>query len=349
MMRRIRLSIIGFGTVGRWLAGAIGRRRAWLEGECGAAVSVVSAATRRGGFIHRDDGLDIARLLDLAAAGRPLTDYPGARRWETALDGLAQTECDVLAEASNTNPREAEPALSHLRHALGRGMHVITSSKGPCAAAAVELIALARRHGVQFRMESTVMSGTPVLSTIREGLAGARVVALRGILNGTANHILTGMAAGLDYATALADAQARGYAEPDPTDDVEGHDVVAKARILAAAAFGQTIAAEQVVRRGISGIGSDDVQQAVRDGGRVKLVAVIRPHPEGPAGMPLDVRVEPLVLPLADPLARVDGVMNALTIETDTVRDVTVIGPGAGPEQAGQGMFADFVALTRIG
>lgn len=350
-MRHLRISIVGFGTVGRWLARAIHRRRSWLEVECGINLSIVGVATRREGFFHREDGFDIGALLDRASAGHPLADYPDARRWETALDGLAATESDVLAEASNINPREPDPALSHIRHALHRGIHVVTSSKGACAAAAVELAALARRRGVQFRMESTVMSGTPVLSTLREGLAGARVVALRGILNATANHILTRMAEGLDYPAALADAQARGYAEPDPSDDVEGHDVVAKARILAAAAFGRSIALDQVIRRGISAITSDAVQQAVRQGCRLKLVATVRSPPAGisPASVPLEVRVEPLALPLTDPLTRIDGVMNGLTIETDTVREITIVGPGAGPEQAGQGMFADLVSVVRAG
>jgi homoserine dehydrogenase len=280
-----------------------------------------------------------------------LTDYPGVQRWDTALAGLAQTDCDVLAEASNTNPREPEPALSHIRQTLERGTHCITSSKGACAAAALELVTLARRRGVQFRMESTVMSGTPILSTIREGLAGPRVVAVRGILNATANHILTLMAEGLDYPAALADAQAQGYAEPDPTDDVEGHDVVAKVRILAATAFGRAVPLDHVIRAGITGITPDTVQQAARDKCRIKLVASVRLRPEGDAAegasMPLEARVEPVALPLTDPLARVDGVLNALTIETDTVRAVTIIGPGAGPEQAGQGMFADLVAVAR--
>ena len=352
-MRQLRLAIIGFGTVGRWLAGAVHRRRAWLEGECGVAVSVVSVATRRDGFLHRDAGLEIPAVLDLVAARRPLAAYPGAQRWEIALDGLAKTECDVLAEASNTNPRDPEPALSHLRHALGRGTHVITSSKGACASAALELAALARQHGVQFRMESTVMSGTPILSTLREGLAGTRVLGMRGILNGTANHILTLMAKGLDYVTALADAQAQGYAEPDPTDDVEGHDVVAKVRILAAAAFGHALPCDQVIRRGITDITSEAVQQAAHDGCRIKLVASIQPRPPsdrtGAAPMLLEARVEPLALPLTDPLARVDGVMNALTVRTNTVDELTIIGPGAGPAQAGQGIFADLVAVARVG
>ena len=346
-MRRLRLSLVGFGTVGRWLAEAIQSHRSWLETECGVAVIVVGVANRRHGFIYRDAGLDITTLQEFAAAGRPLGDYPGVRRWETALEGLAQTESDVMAEASGTNPREPEPALSHIRQTLERGTHVITSSKGACAAAALELLALARRRGVQCRMESSVMSGTPVLSAIREGLAGTRVLAVRGILNGTANHILTLMAQGLEYPAALADSQARGYAEPDPTDDVEGHDVVAKVRILAATAFGRAVALDQVFRRGINEITREAMQQAAREGCRIKLVATMRPRP-GLASLPMEARVEPLALPLTDPLSRVDGVMNALTLETDTVREVTIIGPGAGPEQAGQGMFADLVAVARL-
>jgi homoserine dehydrogenase len=284
--------------------------------------------------------------MALSARGRPLAEHPGARRWATALEGLVATETDVLAEASNTDPRQPEPASSHIRQALTRGTHVITSSKGACAASAVELLALARTRGVQLRMESTVMSGTPVLSTIREGLAGARVTSLRGILNGTTNAILTSMADGLDYRGALAAAQARGYAEPDPADDVEGHDSVAKARVLAAIAFGATVGLDQVVRRGIAGISSREVLEAARGGARVKLVVTIAPVKTG-GSAPVQIRVEPVALPLADPMSRVDGVMNALAIETDTVGEVIVIGPGAGPSQAGQGMFADLAALTR--
>lgn len=349
-MRQIRLAIVGFGTVGRWLAEAVHRRREWLADACGAAVSVVSVATRRDGFVYREGGLDVPTLLELAAGGRPLAAHPGARRWASALEGLAETEAEVLAEASNTDPREPEPALSHIRLALARGTHVVTSSKGACAAAAVELLALARSHSAQLRMESTVMSGTPVLSTIREGLAGARVIALRGIVNGTANAILTSMAGGLDYPSALADAQARGYAEPNPADDVEGHDAVAKARILAALAFEEAVGLDQVLRRGITEVTPDTLQRAAREGQRVKLLATVTPALPGrrtATSSRLDVRVEPVGLPLADPLSRVDGVMNAIAVQTDTVSEVIVIGPGAGRAQAGQGMFADLAAVAR--
>ena len=347
LVREVRLSIVGFGTVGRWLAQAVHRRQAWLESECGATVKIVSVATRRDGFIHHSGGLDVPTLMELVAAGRPLVDHPGARRWETALEGLTNTDCDVLAEASNTDPRKSEPALSHLRRALGRGAHVITASKGACAAAALELLDTARRNGVHFRMESTVMSGTPVISTIREGLAGARVLSVRGILNGTANHILTLMDGGLQYPAALGDAQARGYAEPDPSDDVEGHDVVAKVRILAAIAFGQSLGLNDVTARGITGITSEDILQAARAERRIRLVASIRTEPESGPSARLQARVEPLALPSGDPLYHVTGVINALAIETDTLHEVIVQGPGAGQEQAGQGIFADLVHVTR--
>ncbi|MEP6732615.1 MAG: homoserine dehydrogenase [bacterium] len=350
-LRKIRLSIVGFGVVGRWLADAVHRRRAWLASECDVNIAIVSVATRRDGFIYCDAGFDIPALLELAASGRPLALYPESRRWESAHSGLQATTCDILAEASNTNPRVPEPSLSHLQLALARGTHVITSSKGACAEDALELMALARRHNAHFRMESTVMSGTPVLSTIREGLAGSRVIELRGILNGTANYILTLMAEGHDYASALADAQSRGFAEPDPSDDVEGHDVVAKVRVLAAVAFGRSISVDQVVRRGIADLSLESVQQAVRDEQRIRLVATVRAQMDGNSFSTekdsVEARVEPIALPLSDPLARVNGVMNALVIRTDTVSEVTVIGPGAGREQAAQGMFADLVAVIR--
>jgi hypothetical protein len=126
-MQALLLSIVGSGTVGRWLAAAIGRHCSWFEPQHG--VSVVGVANRRDGFVYRDAGFDTTTLLEFVSAGRPLGEYPGGRQWETAVEGLTQTECDVVAEASGTNPCEPEPALSHIRQALGRGTHVITSRR----------------------------------------------------------------------------------------------------------------------------------------------------------------------------------------------------------------------------
>src|SRR6266566_742272 len=333
-MKRLRLSIIGFGTVGQGLAELLSTKSALLRQEFDLDIALVSIANARSGFIYREEGLDIPTLLQLATTRRPLTAHPGVTHWESPLEGLRAIGADILVEATPTNLHDAEPGISHIRAALSQGMHVVTANKGPGALAANELFALARQHGVQLRMEATVM-------------AGASVRALRGILNGTTNYILTAMAAGQSYATALADAQARGYAETDPTADVEGHDAVAKTLILAALIFGRSLKPSAVVRQGITTITQEQVQQAIEQDKRIKLVASLRLLAgDKSKEEALEARVEPVALPLRDPLARVDGVMNALTIAADTLSEVTIIGPGAGRVATGQGLLADVIACA---
>lgn len=344
-MKQFHLSIVGFGTVGQGLAELLVSKQDMLMASYGFEVVLVGVANARSGFIYREEGLDIPVLLKLAAERHPLQEHPGVKHWENALEALEAIGQwgEVLAEVTRTNLHDAEPGMSHIRAALSRGMHVITANKGPGALAAIELFALAQEHGVQLRMESTVMAGTPVLSTILEGMAGAKVTAIRGILNGTTNYILSAMAAGRDYADALAEAQARGYAEADPTADVEGYDALAKTLILAALVFGYSLKPEQVVRRGITTIASEQMQRAVASGKRIKLIGALISKTDGT----LEARVEPVELPLADPLARVDGVANAITISSDSLAEVTVIGPGAGRLVTGQGLLADLIAIAR--
>jgi homoserine dehydrogenase len=358
-MKPLRLTLLGFGTVGQWLAEALHIRQTWLQHEFGVVVTVISVATAHHGLIYREDGLDIPTLLELVATRQPLTAYRNVMHWTDILEGLQATGGDVLAEATGATLRHAEPGLSYIRSALAQGMHVITSSKGPVALAGLDLLALARVHRVQLHMESTVMSGTPVLSTIRDGMAGTRVRAIRGILNGTVNSILSTMAMGHDYAEGLAQAQAQGYAEADPTDDVEGDDTVAKILILAAAAFSRALAPSQVVGRGITMVTGEQMQQAFDEGKRIKHMASLRllsgdgkevsraTADSGIVPTRLEARVEPTALPLGDPLARIDGLLNAIVIQTDTPQEGTVIGPGAGRFQAGQGMLADLIAIAK--
>jgi homoserine dehydrogenase len=350
-MKQLRLFIIGFGVVGQGLAEVLASRQAWLKQESeneGLEVKLVGVANARHGFIYREDGLDIAHLLTLAAQRQPLTEHPGVAHWVHPLDGLQATAKadDVLAETTGTNLRDAEPGMSHIRAALTHGMHVITANKGPVALAAKELLALARQHSVQFRMEATVMAGTPVISTLLEGMAGARVRSVRGILNGTTNYILSAMTTGCAYAEVLKEAQAQGYAEADPTADVEGYDTLAKTLILASLAFGHTLRPDQVIREGITAVTQEQVRQAMHDDKRIKLVASLQAVADFD-GTPPEARIAPLALPLSDPLSRVDGVMNAITFQTDTLSEVTIIGPGAGRVQTGQGLFADLVAIAR--
>ena len=346
-MKHAQLALIGFGVVGQGFARLLLAKYDLLKQLYDLDISLVSVANARHGLIYREDGLDIHTLLELAAAGCPLTAHPGVTHWEKPLEGLRAMQADVLVEATPTNLRDAEPGISHIRTALSQGMHVVTANKGPAALAASELLELAHLHNVQLRMEATVMAGTPVISTIREGMAGAQVHTIRGILNGTTNYILSAMATGRDYAEVLADAQAQGYAETDPTADVEGYDAVAKTLILSALVFGRSLKPHQVARQGITNISREQVQHATDQGQRIKLIALLRlrADDDGKEGT-LDARVEPLALPLNDPLARVDGVMNAISIQADTLSEVTIIGPGAGAIQTGQGLLADVIACT---
>jgi homoserine dehydrogenase len=344
-MKSLRLSILGFGVVGQGLAELLHTKRSMLRQKYDLDVVLVSVANSRHGFIYNEEGLDIPILLDLAARRQPLIEHPGVKHWASALEGLRATGGDVLAEATGTNLRDAEPGMSHIREALMQGMHVVTANKGPAALAGESLLALARSKGVQVRLESTVMAGTPVLSTVLEGMAGTSVQAIRGILNGTTNYILSAMAGGREYAEVLAEAQAQGYAEADPTADVEGFDAVAKTLILASLVFGQSLKPEQVHRQGITNISLEQVTKAQAEGKCIKLVASLKLENDLP-GAPVVAQVAPVALPLSDPLARVDGVMNALTFTTDTLSDVTIIGPGAGRLQTGQGLLADLIAIA---
>jgi len=347
-MKQLRLSLVGFGVVGQGFAELLATKHAFVKQHYGVDLTLVGVANARHGFIYREDGLHIPTLLDLTAKRRPLTEHPGIAHWDSALEGLHDTSSDMLVEVTPTNLLDAEPGMSHIRLALSKGMHTVTANKGPAALAATELFTLARANGVQLRMESTVMSGTPVLSTIREGMAGASIHAMRGILNGTTNYILSAMASGRDYAEALADAQAKGYAETDPTADVEGYDALAKTLILAALVFGRTLKPEQVTRQGITAISNEQIHSAHDQHKRIKLIASLRllSSNDGQEET-LEARVEPTALPLTDPLARVDGVMNALSIQADTLIEVTIIGPGAGRTQTGQGLLADVLACIR--
>jgi homoserine dehydrogenase len=329
----MRVWIVGFGTVGRWLASALHANERRLADRHGLDVTVVGAANERDGFVHDEGGLDLRELLE----GDRLAPRPGP----AALEGLRATEADLLVEVS-ASPLSGEPGISHMREALGRGIPVVTSNKWPVALHGVELAALARERGIPFRAESTVMSGTPLLSTLTEGLAGAVPLGLRGLLNATANFILTRMHEGSSYEDALAEAQAAGLAERDPAADVEGHDSVAKVMILSALVFGRELRVEDVERRGIHEIADAELEEAAATGRRIKHVAMLEFD-----GARATARVRPELVAPHDLLSHIEGTTNAVVCRADPVGEITVAGPGAGPELAGQGVLSDVIAVAR--
>jgi homoserine dehydrogenase len=342
----LRIWLVGFGTVGQWLARALDSQRERLAVRYGIAVAVVGLANARDGFVYDGDGLDLPSVLGLACEGRSLAEQPGVRRWPSTIEGLRATEADLLVEVTASPAPDGRPGFAHMREALEREIPVVTSNKWPVALRGVELAALARSRGVAFRAESTVMSGTPVLSTLVGGLAGAVPVGLRGLLNATANFILSRMAEGKPYEAALAEAQRAGLAERDPAADVEGYDTVAKLMILSALVFGRQLRREQVACRGITDIARSEIDQAASSGARLKHVATLDfSEPDG-AGR-FTARVEPELVRPDDPLAGVEGTTNAVVCRASPVGEVTIIGPGAGPQLAGQGVFSDLIAVAR--
>jgi homoserine dehydrogenase len=345
-LRPLRIWLVGFGTVGQWLVGVLNSQAERLTAEYGVGLAVVGLANARDGFIYDPDGLDLASVLGLVSAGSSIAEYPGVRSWPSAIDGLRATEADVLVEVTASPSADGEPGFTHMRDALRRGIPVVTSNKWPVALRGLELATLARSRGVAFRAESTVMSGTPVLSTLVDGIAGAVPGALRGLFNATANFILSRMTEGKSYADALAEAQAAGLAERDPAADVEGHDTVAKVMILAGLVFGRQLRREQVARSGIVDIGRPQFDRAAASGARLKHVATLEFSEPAGAGDVI-ARVAPEFVGPDDPLARIEGTTNAVVCRASPIGQVIISGPGAGPQLAGQGVLSDLIAVAR--
>ena len=341
-MSTMRLALIGFGTVGQGLAQILLEHGAALERRYGFNARVVAVSDLRKGSVYHPQGLDAGALLAAVRSGRSLETLAAPHKGWDAMKTIRESEADAVAELSYTDLETGEPGLSHIRAALASGKHVVTSNKGPVALRFAELRALAREQGVQLGVEGTVMSGTPALRLGSELLAGAGIRKLEGILNGTTNYILSRMEAGLDYASALAEAQQQGYAEADPRGDVEGFDAAGKLVILAALVLGEPLAMREVARQGISHLTPEDVAAAAAAGERWKLLGRLEPGPRG-----LAASVKPERLPQAHPLAAVSGATNALTFTTELLGEVTLVGPGAGKLETGYALLADLLAIHR--
>jgi homoserine dehydrogenase len=341
----LRLALIGFGTVGQGLAEILHSSVAALAAQHNFRASIVAVSDLLKGAVYHPDGLDIAALLEAGRAGK-LAQYPEQPGLVRGLDALAtirQSNADTIIEVSYTDLKTGEPALSHVRAAFDAGKNVIVTNKGPVALAYKELAARAALKGLYFGYEGTVMSGTPALRLARTALAGCTISEVRGILNGTTNYILTRMESGTSYAGALAEAQRMGYAEADPTGDVEGFDAAGKVVIVANVILGASLRMDDVDRTGITALTPADIDAARAASERWKLVARARRTPDG-----IIASVRPERLLLSDPLAAVGGVANAITYETDMLGSVTLVGPGAGRRETGFAILSDLLELAKL-
>jgi homoserine dehydrogenase len=336
----MRILIIGLGTVGQGLLEILRDKHTYLEEHHRFVPEVVAVATHTRGTLYHPDGLDIEDLLAALQKGGHLDVYPevyGLTRNWSILELIENCNADVMVECSPTDLQTAQPALDYCRLALRNGKHLVLANKGPVALAYPELAAQAADHNLLIRFESTVMAGTPTIRLGMQALRGCTITEARGILNGTTNYILTQMETGLSYAEALAQAQKLGYAESDPTADVDGWDAAGKGIILARALFNQGMTLGDMRVKGIRGISQADVQTAQQAGQRWKLIVHITPQ---------GGRVEPIRLPITDPLANVTGATNAVSYTTDLLGAVTLIGPGAGRQQTGFGLLSDLIDLA---
>jgi len=233
-----------------------------------------------------------------------------------------------------------EPAREYVLRAMGAGRHVVSANKLLLSQHGEELWSAAREHGVQLRFEAAVAGVVPVIRVLQESLAGARVERVHGIVNGTTNYILTAMArTGASYADALREAQALGYAEADPTDDVSGRDAAAKMAILARLAFSSPVHLDQVRYEGIEHITADDMAYAEELGLGLKLIGTAERVDGG-----LNVRVHPAFLYAGHPLASVHGPYNAVTVESPAITEITMSGPGAGGPQTASAVLGDVIS-----
>ncbi len=333
------LALIGFGGVNRTLAELIESRNSQLHAELGFGLRVTAITDLRLGSLVNADGIDLAAVLAMDA-GATFEQFGGSR--DTDNEAVIRTcPADIVVEATFTNPDDGEPAVSHVRWAIESGKSVCTTNKGPVALRGRELAALAEQHGVRFEFEGSVMSGTPVIRLAKQMFSGLRLGGFEGIMNGTSNYVLGRMEAGLSLQEAVREAQDLGYAEANPSADIEGFDVQLKVLILANELLDADLELRDITREGISAVTVQDVRQASLDGKRWKLVGSARRNADGS----VTAGVAPVALPLDHGLAGVSDATNAVAFTTDLLGRVTVSGPGAGRIETAYALLSDIIAI----
>ena len=333
-----KITIIGFGTVGQGITEILLKKKTYLKEKYNYEYEIVAVGDLVYGNVYNPNGLNIEQML------REAKDKKKFTKDIVNLDNIQlikQSNADVVCELTYTDLKTGEPAISHCKAAFESGKHIVTSNKGPAALKYAELKAMADKHKVKFMIEGTVLAGTPIINLTEGPLAGCEITKIRGIINSTTNFMLSEMGKGMDYNAVLKVAQELGYAEADPTGDVEGLDARGKVTILANVVMGTDLKIEDVAYKGITQITSVDIAKAKKNNSRWKLIGCVEKLNGKVTGS-----VSPEMVELSHPLAGVMGAKNALTFTTDLLGDITIIGPGAGRYETGFAILAD---LLRIG
>jgi len=319
-MRTIGVGLIGLGTVGSGVVEILRAHRDDFSRRAGVDIELVKAADRdasRGAALNLPEGVFV-------------TD---------AAEVIADERVDVVIELIGGTNAAKVVVLSALR----AGKSVVTANKALMASNGQEVMEAAASAGVDIMFEASVGGGIPIIGPLKRSLVSNEILSVVGIVNGTTNYMLTRMADdGLDYASALAEAQSKGFAEADPTADVDGHDAAAKIAILASIAFNSRVTVDRVPVEGIRGIKPIDIAYAAEMGYAIKLMAIARRELDG-----IDIRVHPTMIPVAHPLAKVSGVYNAIYVTGDAVGETMFFGEGAGSLPAASAVVGDVIEVAR--
>ncbi|MBI2204988.1 MAG: homoserine dehydrogenase [Candidatus Rokubacteria bacterium] len=320
-MNAVRIGLLGLGTVGAGVAKILESHRAMLEERAGCRLTLAAIADTD--LTRPREGLDIGRLPLTGDAGRVLDD-PSIQIVIELVGGL-------------------EPARTFVLRALRAGKHVVTANKALLAHHGAELYEEARTRGVTLAFEAAVAGGIPLIRAVRDGLAANRILSAFGIVNGTCNYILSKMTnEGLDFSVVLKEAQAQGYAEADPTFDIEGLDSAHKLQILTMLAFRTFVDLKDIHTEGITRVTAQDIAYARELGYRIKLLAIAKASDGA-----VEVRVHPTMIPAGSPLAAVSGVFNAVFMTGDNVGDLMFYGRGAGQLPTASAVWSDALEIAR--
>jgi homoserine dehydrogenase len=332
----MRTIMIGFGSVGRAFVEIVNKNPDLLRSPYGINLQIVAIVDSKGALID-SRGINLqeaisTRLSHGSVAGHSSLGHMGA----TAMSVIDDVEADVLLELTPTSLPDGEPGLTHIESAIKKGLNVITTNKGPIAAALPSLLELANYQGVHLRFSGTVGGGIPILNFAKKCLTGCKIESIEGILNGTTNYILTRMFdVGITLNEALKEAQRAGYAEADPSYDIDGLDTAGKLVIMSNWIMGRRISIGDVDIEGISRVSVEEVENSKRSNGAIKLVGLINDS---------EISVHPRPVPVDNPLC-VKGTLNAVVFKTDLAGEITVTGRGAGGYETASAVLRDMIDI----
>jgi homoserine dehydrogenase len=333
----MRIILAGWGVVGQSFAQIIIHRKNELTKKYGFRPRIVAIVDKQGAAIN-SKGLDLNQMLSLKKEKGTVSASPQYGHPEmTALEIIEKVEAEAVVEVTPTNIETAEPGYSYIKTSFRTGKHVVTTNKGPLALALPALTELADYNNVYLRFSGTVGAGTPVLEFAKNCLQGDKILSIKGILNGTTNYILTEMdEKHVTFDMALKEAQKLGFAEADPTMDVDGYDAAAKLVIMANWIMDKKVTIKDVSIKGIKDVSSKDLEDASKKGNTIKLIGSIAET----------LKVEPTQISRHNPLA-VDGSLNAVTFASEFAGEQTIIGRGAGGMETASAVLRDLLDIKQ--